>query len=139
MNCTECNNELRPLNSHYYCDNCKVDYMDVPVQTKLNMEDKNMGNIKDEAQGYEPPQTKTIDLLEKVPLALAMFDDDFLTKEGKNVHVKMITVDGEDYRVPNSVLKDLKVIIEEKPDMKFFKVSKTGEGLKTKYTVITLD
>jgi len=45
-------------------------------------------------------------------------------------------VDDEEYRVPTSVLKSLKVILEDKPDLKFFKVKKTGEGLKTEYTVI---
>lgn len=51
----------------------------------------------------------------------------------------MIVVDGEDYRMPTSVLKNLKAILVEKPELKEFKVSKSGEGLKTAYTVITLD
>ena len=49
-----------------------------------------------------------------------------------------IVIDGEDYRVPVSVLKSLKAILEARPEVKNIKVSKTGEGLKTEYTVIPL-
>ena len=32
-----------------------------------------------------------------------------------------------------------KAIREEKPDLKTFKVKKTGEGLKTEYTIIPIE
>ena len=60
--------------------------------------------------------------------------------EGENAFkLKVINVDGEDYRVPISVIKALKTIAEEKPNLKFVKVKRTGEGMKTEYTVIPLD
>ena len=65
-----------------------------------------MTTIFDEAQSYEPPTTKNIAELD---------------------------------RVPRTVLKSLKAIREEKPDLQEFKVKRSGEGLKTVYTVITLD
>jgi hypothetical protein len=47
-------------------------------------------------------------------------------------------VNGEEYRVPDSVLKALKDNLEVNPKLGWFKVKKTGEGLKTNYTVIPL-
>lgn len=100
-----------------------------------------MGTIKDEAMAYEGKQTKTIDLLDKVPVDLVLKDDSFEfvdeeTGKTKDVHQKVCTVDGEDYRVPRTVLRDLKIMFEDNPNLKFFKVKKKGEGKMTRYTVI---
>ncbi len=103
------------------------------------MEVKKMATIFDEAQAYEPPQTKNITDLEKVPTGIEVIEKEYTKGDGDKFKLKVIMVDGEDYRVPTSVLKSLKAILEEKPDLKFFKVKKSGEGLKTEYTVITLE
>lgn len=60
-------------------------------------------------------------------------------KDNKTFKYRVCVVEGEDYRVPGVVLGDLKEILKVKPDLKFFKVTKKGSGLTTKYTVITLD
>lgn len=52
--------------------------------------------------------------------------------------VSFIEIDGIEYRVPNSVLEQLKGLIEEKPLMEQFKVLKKGEGLNTTYQVVPL-
>ena len=49
-----------------------------------------------------------------------------------------VEVEGLKYRVPGSVLANLKAILEENPELKKFKVKKTGEGMDTRYTVIPL-
>jgi len=98
-----------------------------------------MANIMDEARAYEPPQTKNIADLERVPTDLNVEEREFTKEDGSTFKIKVVVVDEEDYRIPTSVLKHLKAILEEKPDLKFFKVKKTGEGLKTEYTVVTLD
>jgi len=95
-----------------------------------------MTNIIDEAKAYEPKQMKNIADLEKVPTTIEVFDKDFRDTDGKPFSVKVVTIDGEDYRVPVSVLKDLKVLWGDSPGMKFFKVIRTGEGMKTVYTTI---
>lgn len=99
--------------------------------------------IKEEAQNYEPPtKTKNIADLAKVSTDLTLEDDSFTFTEGdkeKTVKQKVITVEGEKYRVPLSVIGSLKVILEDNPELKYFKVKKTGEGKdSTKYTVIPL-
>lgn len=98
-----------------------------------------MGSMKDEAKAYEPPQTKNIADLEAVPIDSEIIEREFTDKDGNPFTVSVIVVSGEDYRVPVSVLKSLKAILEEKPEVKMIKVKKSGEGLKTEYTVIPLE
>jgi len=97
-----------------------------------------MATLKETAQAYEPPQVKNIADLAKVPIDLVIEEREFTKEDGSTFKVKVVVINSEDYRVPTSVLKSLKAILEEKPDLKFFKVKKTGEGLKTEYTIITL-
>jgi hypothetical protein len=98
-----------------------------------------MASIMEEAQSYNPPQTKNIADLEKVPTDIEVVDNTFKNKDGENFNVKIITIDGEDYRVPLSVLKSLKAILEEKPDLEAFKVVRSGSGMNTEYTVIPIE
>ncbi len=98
-----------------------------------------MANIMDEAKAYEPPQTKNIADLERVPTDLEVEEREFTKEDGSTFKIKVVVINGEDHRIPLSVLKSLKSIVEEKPELKFFKVKKAGEGIKTEYTVITLE
>ena len=98
-----------------------------------------MVSIMDEAKSYEPPTTKNISELDKVPTSLEVEEREFTKEDGTTFRIKVVILNNEDYRIPTSVLKSLKAILEELPDLKYFKVKKTGEGLKTEYTVITLD
>jgi len=95
--------------------------------------------LKQEAQEYEvPTKTRNISELSQVKVDSVVEDDNFTNKEGEEVKQKVIVVEGEKYRVPISVLNNLKVILEDNPHLKTFKVRKTGEGMDTRYTVIPL-
>lgn len=99
--------------------------------------------LKEEAEAYEPAaKTKNIAELAEVSTDLKTEDDSFTFTEGdkeKTVKQKVVVIDGEKYRVPLSVIGSLKVILEDNPNLKKFKVKKTGEGKDgTKYTVIPL-
>ena len=98
-----------------------------------------MGSLKDEAKIYEPLHTKNIAELKEVSVELNLEDRKGKDKEGQVFDYKVIVVDGEDYRVPGKVLGDLKSILEKKPTLKTFSVSKKGTGLNTQYTVIPMD
>lgn len=101
-----------------------------------------MTNIGEEAQAYTPPQTKNIADLEVVPRDANIEERTFTVEkdgEKKEVTIKVIIVNGEEYRVPAIVLKQLKEHIAESPGIQSFKVSKTGSGLNTAYTVIPKD
>lgn len=96
------------------------------------------GTIKENAENYESPQTKNIVELKKVSVNLEIREETVNQGEENEFTVKKFTVDGEDYRIPDSVLKQLKEHLKENPKLEFFKVNKTGSGLKTEYTVIPI-
>ena len=102
-----------------------------------------MTTLGEFARTYEPKKTKNISELDKIPVDLQLIDDeftgrDFETGEAKIVKQKVVNLNGENYRVPFSVIVDLQAIMKENPKLKYFKVSKKGTGKATKYTVISL-
>lgn len=100
-----------------------------------------MPTIKEAAEKYEPKRMRNIADLEVVRTDIDIIEN----QEREDVNKDKYTVsyflkDGEEYRVPATVLEQLKTILKNKPELKTFKVSKTGEGkLGTKYQVISLD
>ncbi len=99
-----------------------------------------MGTIKDSAQKYEPKRMKNIADLEVVRVDTAFIENEKRKDQnGENYTVSYFIQDDEEYRTPGSVLEQLKSIIESRPELKTFKVKKTGEGKQTKYQVIALD
>jgi len=98
-----------------------------------------MVSLKESAIAYESTTTKNIADLEEVDVSLVIEDRTGKNDAGEEFKYKIITVDKEEYRVPNSVLNNLKAILEKKPDLKKFTVSKTGQGMNTKYTVIPIE
>jgi len=100
----------------------------------------NMATLKEEAKIYEAPKTKNIADLEAVSLDMKMENREGKDKDGKVFKYKVVVgIDGEDYRIPGSVLNTIKTILESKPEVKTIKVSKKGEWLNTTYTVIQLE
>lgn len=98
-----------------------------------------MPSIKESARKYESKQTKNIADLKTVDLDLVIFEGKATDREGKDFTYNYIEVGGEEYRIPDQVLKDLKAILEKKPTLKNFSVIRQGTGINTKYTVIPLD
>ena len=94
--------------------------------------------LKQEAQDYESHSVGNIAELPKVSTDLVTEDREGTNDEGKTFQYKVITFEGQSYRVPASVLKSLKAILEDNPNLKTFKVKKNGTGLATEYTVIPL-
>jgi hypothetical protein len=95
--------------------------------------------IKEGAQTYQPKSAKNITELESVDVNLAMAVESGTDMEGETYTYNYIEVNNERYRVPDSVLKDLKAIMLKKPTLQKFTVSKSGEGRQTRYQVIPLD
>ena len=104
-----------------------------------------MSKISDFAKDYEPQQTtKNISDLKEVSTDLELEDDEFeftdkFTKQVKTVKQKVINVNGENYRVPITVIQQLKVILEDNPKLTKFKVKRSGSTKDdTRYQVIPL-
>lgn len=97
-------------------------------------------SIGEHAKEYEPTRMKTIADVEAISVQQIFHKDETRETQDKETYkVSYIVVDGEEYRVPNSVLEQLQIMMLEKPEMTTFKVSKKGEGKGTKYTLIPLD
>jgi len=104
-----------------------------------------MSKINEYAKGYEPiATTKNIADLSEVSTDLEIEDDEFeftdkVTKQIKTIKQKVVVVNGESYRVPVSVIQQLKVILEDNPNLKKFKVKRSGSTKDdTRYQVIPL-
>ena len=97
-------------------------------------------DLREFAMKYEPEQAKTIADLEVVRADVEIKEDmrDDPKEDGKKYKFMFIVVDGIEYRVPSSVIMQLKGILAVNPHMTSFKVNKTGTGLATKYQVIPL-
>jgi hypothetical protein len=103
----------------------------------------NMAKISDYVKDYESPQTvKNIADLQEVSTDIELEDDEFeftdkQTQQVKVVKQKVINVNGVTYRVPVSVIQQLKILMEDNPGLKKFKVKKSGNTKDdTRYQVI---
>lgn len=96
-------------------------------------------SLKESAQEYTPKSAKNITELKSVDVNLALSIEVGTNSDGEDFTFNYVEVDGVKFRVPDTVLKDLKAILAKKPTLKTFCVSKAGEGRNTKYTVIPLD
>jgi len=106
----------------------------------------NMAKLGEFAQEYETPTaTKNIADLKEVSTDVELKDDTFeftdkVSGEIKKVTQKVINLNGENYRVPISVVQQLKVLLEDNPALKTFKVKKSGSTKDdTRYQVIPLN
>lgn len=102
-----------------------------------------MGNttltLRDSAKGYETKKTKNISEIEVVNLDFPIEQRSGIDNEGKEYNYKVAIINGQEYRVPEVVLKDIKTILEAKPTLKTVRVIKKGQGMATNYTVVPLD
>lgn len=121
----------------------------VQFKTQIKCESRRvkrtMSKISEYVKDYEPQQTtKNIADLKEVSTDLELEDDTFeftdkVSKETKTVKQKIVVVNGESYRVPVSVIQQLKIIMEDNPTLKKFKVKRSGSTKDdTRYQVIPL-
>ena len=96
-----------------------------------------MTTIKEAAMGYKPKaQLKNIAELHEVPVDISIETETRKDNDGEDYDVSFVSVNGENYRVPDSVLRDLKALVEKMPTLKKFTVVKTGSGMGTKYQTV---
>jgi len=117
-----------------------LEYERVVTEALKNEKEVNakMPTLGEYAKTYESKTTKNIAELPEVSTDLYLEDDEF-EFEGKTIKQKVLNINNEIYRVPNSVIKQLRVHMEENPDLKKFKVNKKGTTKNdTEYTVIPL-
>lgn len=97
-----------------------------------------MTTFKESAKAYEPKQTLNIADLDRVDLSFPIEERTGTDSEGKDFDYKVMVANGLEYRVPNTVLEEVKKILELKSDVTAVNVTKTGSGLATRYSVKAL-
>lgn len=98
-----------------------------------------MGNLREESKAFQPKKTLNVADLEALSLDVKIEDRTGTDKDGHDFGFKVAIVMGQEYRVPASVLADIKTLIEAKPTLKTVKVVKKGTGMNTKYSVIPME
>jgi len=98
-----------------------------------------MATLKEYAKNFTPKQTKNIADLNEVSVDVQIFlDGQGTDNNGKDFFYNYLVLNDEEYRVPDTVITQFKDLLEANPQVKKFKVKRSGEGLKTRYTTIPL-
>ncbi len=98
-----------------------------------------MTKLNEVAKEYVAPTTETIDKLDSFSVDVDVVENEYTDSTGKTFTVFESEIDGVKYRIPKTVIKDLKLYLEENPKISKVKVKKTGEGLNSTYTLIVLE
>jgi len=91
--------------------------------------------LAEKALTFQPEQTLNIADLDKFSVDMEVETAQGTNQEGKEFTYEYIMLNGIKYRLPNPVLEQVKKILELRPDAKWFKAKKTGQGVATKYDV----
>jgi hypothetical protein len=100
-----------------------------------------MTNIKEAALAYEGKTTLNIADLDEVSIDVKMEERKFKEGTPEEFKIMVALIDNKEYRVPWSVLSQLKAMLANPKLTKMtkFGVIKTGEGLNnTKYSVVPM-
>ena len=92
-------------------------------------------SLKETAKEYEPKRTLNIADLDKVDLSFPIESRSGTNKDGEEFSYHVLVVNQQEYRVPNTVIEEIKKILRLKPETKFVNVTKKGSGLNTSYSV----
>jgi hypothetical protein len=97
-------------------------------------------NIKTASKNFvSKTKYNNISELDKVSTDFDLEEIQDETLEGKKFTVMVFKQGDKMYKMPDSVLKQLKKILEHKPDLKYFKVLRSGTTkTDTEYTVMNL-
>jgi hypothetical protein len=96
-----------------------------------------MATIEEWAKSYEAKKLRNIAELPSCSIDLELKHDTIGEGDDEREY-QYIEVNGEKYEVKKSVFQQLRTLLEVNPTMKSFKVIKTGEGMKTRYSVLPL-
>jgi len=96
-------------------------------------------SIEEAAKNFKTAKMSIISDVVSVPVNTFIYREDVAERNGQEAYsFYYAIIGGTSYRVPKSVLFQLREILEAGTQFSNFHVQKTGEGLKTQYTVIPL-
>jgi hypothetical protein len=97
-----------------------------------------MTTMREAANKYEAPKTLNICELQKVSTEIDIQHKVVGSGTPDAFEYDFISVSGKDYRVPKTVIKQLKQQLSIRKDAVWFKVLRDGTGMNTEYTVVLL-
>jgi hypothetical protein len=97
-----------------------------------------MATIREQAKAYESPMTKNICDLQKVSTEIDINHKVVNKGTPDMFEYDYIVVSNIEYRVPKTVIKQIKQQLTVNPNAVAFKVLKDGTGMNTEYTVVLL-
>ena len=98
--------------------------------------------IKDLAMQESTRTYKRIEDFQAISIHNEISDRTVMTSNGKEFTFKEISLYDEDMdtiygvRIPSSVIRGIRVLLEDNPDLEYFRVLKSGEGINTRYSVL---
>ena len=101
-----------------------------------------LGSLKEVAKNTTIRNFKQIQDFKFINANIELSKRTCQTNNGETFVIKEVSLYNEEtdeadrVRVPNSVINGLHVLLKDDPDLQYFRVIKTGEGMNTRYTVI---
>ena len=83
----------------------------------------------------ENTEIKNVADLVQINIDTVLESRTFAKGTDKEFTINGFEVDGVFYRVPNTVVTQIKILLEDIPDLQFVKVKKSGKDLNTVYMV----
>jgi len=111
-------------------------WIGVDIKQKNKTRKQNMTKLSEMAKAYQPQTTHNISELQQFSVDIDCTVEEYTDQEGKTFKINIAMVNGEKFRVPNSVLEGLKGIMQRLPNTKMVTVLKSGQGMNTRYQVI---
>lgn len=97
----------------------------------------NEQTIRDASLTYKPKAEElNISELDSIPVDIKVWDKPKKKQDGTPYVIKVFELEGKLYRMPLTVLRDLKAMLGKKPHIQTFAVLKEGEGNESHYTVM---
>ena len=95
-----------------------------------------METLKEYAEKYKPKKTMNVTDLPCIVIHEPVEERSGTDATGKSFKYLVVVRDGEEYRMPFSVVDMIQNLIFEMPKLTEVKVTKKGEGMNTKYQVM---
>lgn len=99
-----------------------------------------MSKLKDVVKTVEQKTTKNIADLEQ--FSIQNVDVELkkgVNNDGEEFEYYAATIGEQEYRIPLTVMVQMRTLLEANEDADLVRVIKTGEGMRSKYQVVSLD
>ena len=105
---------------------------------KLIRGKRKMASVKEASKDAKTNETLNVADLDRFDINLELHDRVYNKSDGEEFTIQVVEVDGQDYRVPKSVLVQINNLRTNGKEFDFVNVIKSGTGMNTTYQVLPL-